>query len=55
MIEVVKARLEFCWRDVVRTVKGGNVLAEGELKLIGHCCIVLIVVVVVAFVAFVNL
>ena len=44
LIEIVEARLEFRWRDVVCTVKGGNVLAEGELKLIGHCFMIILFV-----------
>ncbi len=37
VVEIVEASLEFFWRDVVGTIEGSNVLAEGELKLIVHC------------------
>eukprot|EP00957_Ditylum_brightwellii_P123354 9405769-Ditylum_brightwellii.AAC.1 len=33
VVDVVKERLEFSRREIVGTVKGGNVLAEGEFKL----------------------
>ena len=36
VMEVVKARLEFLLGDAVGTVEGSNVLAEGDLVLIGH-------------------
>ena len=40
--DIVKARLKFCRRDAAGSVKGGNVMAEGTFKCVGHCILLLV-------------
>ena len=42
MEDIVKARLKVCRRDAAASVKGGNVMAEGTFKCVGHCIIMII-------------
>jgi hypothetical protein len=39
VVVVVKERLEFNRREIVGTVEGGNVLAEGEFILVRRHCV----------------